>query len=150
GLASNPINMYEEVVRTPMIWSWLGQIPIEGRRPEMVNFCDVLPSICEIAGAPAPTGRNLPGRSYAPLLFNRPLPKKQPWRNMVFGQLRNTEMVRDPRFKLVLRDEGASPSELFDLTADPREKVNLYENPQYVTVRDRLTKELENWRKKYA
>ncbi len=150
GLASNPINMYEEVVRTPMIWSWLGQIPIEGRRPEMVNFCDVLPSICEIAGVPAPTDRNLPGRSYVPLLFNRPLPKKQPWRNITFGHFRNTEMVRDPRFKLVLRDEGASPSELFDLTADPREKINLYENRQYVTVRDRLAKELEGWRKKYA
>ena len=43
---------------------------------------------------------------------------------------------------------GQGPNELFDLRADPREKVNQYANPAFVTMRDRLSAELEAWRKK--
>jgi arylsulfatase A-like enzyme len=150
GLASDPINMYEEVMQTPMIWNWPGRIPVEAARPELVSFVDVLPSLCEAAAAPLPAGRKLCGRSYLPLALGQPLPKKRPWRNLVFGHFRNTEMACDPRFKLVLRNEGEGPNELYDLRADPREKVNQYHNAQYITVRDRLAAELETWRKQCA
>ena len=150
GHASNPINMYEEVVRTPMIWHWRGKIPVEAARPELVSAYDLVPSLCELTGAVPPPGRNLCGRSYVPLALNQPLPKKQPWRNLVFGHFRNTEMARDNRFKLVLRNGGDGPNELFDLTTDPGERVNQYDNLQYVTVRDRLARALEAWRKQYA
>ncbi len=150
GLASDPINMYEEVMVTPMIWNWPGKVPVQAVRPELVSFYDFLPTLCEVAGAPVPRERNLCGRSYFALATGRPLPKKQAWRNLVFGHFRNTEMARDSRFKLVLRNDGQGPNELYDLRSDPREKTNQYENPQYVTVRDALAKALENWRKKYS
>jgi arylsulfatase A-like enzyme len=123
---------------------------VEASRPELVSFYDVLPSLCELAGAVPPASGNLCGRSYVPLALNRPLPKKEPWGNLVFGHFRNTEMARDNRFKLVLRNGGEGPNELFDLSTDPREKVDHYGNSQYITVRDRLAKALEGWRKKYA
>lgn len=147
GEASYPYNMYEEVMAVPMIWSWPGKVPPESYVPELVSFYDLLPSICEVTGANVPA-KNLCGRSYAPLAKRQRLPKKEPWNNIVFGHLRNTEMVRDKRYKLVLRDEGKSPGELYDLASDPREKVNQYTNPQFSTVRDRLTQELAAWRKK--
>jgi arylsulfatase A-like enzyme len=150
ALASEPSNMYEEVMGVPMIWSWLGHIPPTNTRPELVSSYDLLPTLCDAAGAPLPQGRNLCGRSYLPLVLNQKLPKKEPWRNLVFGQYRNTEMARDNRYKLVLRDEGKGPGELYDLTVDPHEKANQYDNPQYVSVRDRLTADLTAWRKKYA
>jgi arylsulfatase A-like enzyme len=150
GLASEPLNMYEEVMATPMIWNWRGRVPVEGARPELVSVCDFLPTICELAGAAPPRDRNLPGRSYLPAVLNEPFPKKQPWRNLVFGAFQAAQMARDARYKLVLRDPGKGPSELFDLRADPREKLNQYDNPSFVTVRDRLTAELDAWRKRYA
>jgi arylsulfatase A-like enzyme len=148
GLASDPINMYEEVMRVPMIWSWPGKIPTEFVAPDMVSFYDVMPTICEITGAPEPAGRNLCGRSYAPIVLRQPLPKKQPWKQIAFGHFRNTEMARDGRFKLVIRNGGTGPNELFDISADPREKTNQYENAQFITVRDRLNKELAAWRQR--
>ena len=150
GLASDPINMYEEVVQTPMIWNWRGKTPVEAARPELVSFYDLLPTLCEAAGAPLPQGRNLCGRSYLALATNKPLPKKEPWRNLVFGEFRNTCMARDTRYKLVSRNEGQGPNELFDLRADPREKTNHYDNPQFTSVREALTRALEGWRKKYS
>ena len=150
GHASDPINMYEEVMAVPLIWSWPGRLPVEAVRPEMVSFYDLLPTVCEFGGAPLPQGRNYCGRSYHSLVTNKPLPRNQPWRNLVFGHFRNTEMARDTRHKLVLRNEGEGPNELFDLRADPREKVNEYDNPRYLTVRDSLAAEVAAWRKKYG
>jgi arylsulfatase A-like enzyme len=148
GLASEPLNMYEEVMVTPMIWNWRGQIPVEASRPELVSACDFVPTLCELTGVAPPPGRNLSGRSYLPAAINEPFPKKQPWRNLVFGEFQGVEMARDTRYKLVLRGQGKGPSELFDLRADPREKANQYANPAFVTVRDRLSAELDAWRKK--
>ena len=148
GLASDPVNMYEEVVATPMIWNWQGQIPVEAARPELVSASDFLPTLCELTGVAPPRGRDLPGRSYLPAVFNQPFPKKQPWRNLVFAEFQGVEMARDTRYKLVLRNQGKGPNELFDLRADPREKLNQYANPAFVTVRDRLAAELDAWRKK--
>jgi arylsulfatase A-like enzyme len=148
GHASDPINMYEEVVKTPMIWSWWGKIPAQATRPELISFYDFLPSVCEAAGIAMPANRNLCGRSYLALATNRPLPRSQPWRNLVFGHFRNTEMVRDARFKLVLRNDGKGPNELYDLRADPREKVNQYANDGFLTVRERLAQELAAWRRR--
>ena len=141
--------MYEEVIQVPMIWNWPGRVPVEGVRPELVSFYDVMPSLCEVAGAPLPA-RNLCGRSYAPLAYGRLLPKNAPWRTTVFGHFRNTEMARDNRYKVVLRNQGQGPNEFYDLRMDPREKSNQYDNPLHLTVRDNLTRALEGWRRQYV
>jgi arylsulfatase A-like enzyme len=150
GLGSDPINMYADVVETPMIWNWPGRIPTEGARPELVSSYDFFPSILEVAGLTPPAGGNLCGRSYLSPVMNTPLPRKQPWHNLVYGALRNTEMMRDARFKLVLRDNGASPGELYDWRADPLEHVNQYDNAAFITTRAAMTKQLRAWREKYV
>ncbi len=150
GHASDPINMFEEVMQVPVIWNWPGRSPVEESRPEVISFYDILPTICEAAGAPVPKDRNLCGRSFLPLVTGKPFPKKQPWQNLVFGHFLNTEMARDNRYKLIVRNGGKGPHELYDLRADPREKRNLYANPQFITVRDRLAGALDKWRAQYS
>jgi hypothetical protein len=54
-------------------------------------------------------------------------------------------MVRDSHYKLVLRDGGNGPGELYDLQTDSREVTNLYESPSYVTVRKALSAEIEKF-----
>ena len=147
GLASNPINMYEEVMQVPLLLHWRGRIPVESMRPELVSFYDFFPTVCEAAGVALPAGRKYCGRSYLPLAANRPLPPGQTWPVHVFGHFRNTEMARDNRYKLVVRNNGEGPNELYDLRADAREKINQFGNPGFVTVRTRLQAALEAWRK---
>lgn len=148
GLASDPINMYDEVVRVPLILSWPGKIPTGAAAPEMVSFYDVLPTICDATGVAVPSNRGIHGRSFLPIAQREELPKKAPWKNVVFAHFRNTEMARDNRYKVVLRNEGKGPNELYDLSSDPGEKKNRYADAQYISVRDRLTKELAAWRKR--
>lgn len=146
GLASDPINMYDEVVQVPMLWSWPGEIPVESVRPELVSFYDFLPTVCDAARAPVPAGRKLVGQSYLALAQGKPLPKGQTWPGTVFAHFRNTEMARDSRFKLVLRNDGQGPNELYELRTDAREKVNRYDDPRYLTVRDGLAQRLSAFR----
>ena len=94
--------------------------------------------------------RNLCGRSYWLALQNKPFPKGQPWRDIVFAHFRNTQMVRDARYKLVWRNNGEGPNELYDIVSDKRERANQYENPAFVTVRDRLSAQLAGWKKRYS
>ncbi|HFB99030.1 MAG TPA: DUF4976 domain-containing protein, partial [Bryobacterales bacterium] len=56
----------------------------------------------------------------------------------------------DNRFKLIVRYDGEGPNELYNLRRDPREFQNQYENPQYVTVRDRLRGRLDEWTERYS
>jgi len=134
--ASDPPNLYDEVVAVPMIWSWPSRVPPAGVRPELVGSRDFLPTLCELSAAALPSGAA--GRSYLSLARNLPLPRKEPWRNLVFARAGNTSMVRDNRYKLVVRSQAGGTNELFDLAADGREKTNQYDNPQFVTVRSRL------------
>lgn len=145
GEASNPVNMYEEVAAVPMIWNWPGQVPVESVRNEVVSLYDFAPSLAEAAGAAPPSQAR--GRSYATLAHGKRLPKKQPWRNVVFGRYRDVSMVRDSRYKLVLRDGGKGPDELFDLNLDAREKVNRYDAPAYISLREQLSRQLAAWSK---
>jgi arylsulfatase A-like enzyme len=138
GESSNPVNMYEEVVRVPTIWNWPGRVPVESVRNELVSHYDLLPSLCEVASVAAPAG--LIGRSYAAVAFGRRLPKKQPWRSLVYGQLRDTRMVRDTRYKLVAGTQG--PNELYDLAVDPRERINRFDNPGHLSVREQLMRQM--------
>jgi arylsulfatase A-like enzyme len=149
GQASDPVNMYEEAVATPMIWSWPGHIPAQAVRPEMVSSYDFLPTICDLLGA-EPAGRNLCGRSYLLVATGKPLPKKQPWRTTIFGHYRDTDMARVERYKLVMRNQGKGPGELYDLVNDPGEKANQYENPQFLTIRTPLADHLATWKQKYS
>jgi arylsulfatase A-like enzyme len=150
GRGSDPVNLYAEAVETPMIWNWPGKVPVEGARAELVGSYDLFPTLCEVAKVAPPTGRNLCGRSYLAPITNQPLPRKAPWQNVVFASYGVAEMVRDSRFKLVLRNRGAGPNELYDVRVDARELVNQYENSQFLTVRNALAESLRQWREKYV
>jgi arylsulfatase A len=149
GAASDPVNMYEEVVATPMIWRWPMRLPPQTVRPEWMGACDLLPTICEIAGATVPK-RNYSGRSYYPILLGRTLPKKQAWRSVKFSHLDDTDMIRDSRYKMILRGGGKGPNEFYDLNMDPREANNGIEAGQFASIRPGLMEEIAKWRQAYS
>ena len=149
GDASDPVNMYEEAIATPMLLSWAGRVVPGGMRPEVVSAYDLIPTICDITPAALPD-RNLCGRSYLAIAAGKPLPKKQPWRTTVFAQYGDTAMARSDRYKLIVRADGKGPGELYDEKVDPRERVNQYDNPQFLTVKVELSAGLGKWKQKYS
>jgi len=148
GDASDPVNMYDEAIGTPMLWSWAGRVPALATQVEMVSSYDFAPTVCNALGIPAPGG--ICGRSYLLMATGKPLPKKQRWRSTVCGHYQNTDMAREERYKVVLRDGGKGPNELYDLNSDPREKVNQTDNDQYASIRTSLGAEIAKWKQQFS
>ena len=48
GEASQPANMYEESVATPLILSWPLRVPPQVVRPEIVSAYDLVPTLCDL------------------------------------------------------------------------------------------------------
>jgi arylsulfatase A-like enzyme len=147
GDASEPPNMYEESVATPMILSWPMRLPPATTRPEVVSGYDLVPTISDLLSIENRPS-SLIGRSYALIAAGKPLPKKEPWQIAVFGRLGNTWMVRGERYKLIARDGGSG--ELYDTQTDKGEKTNQFDNPQFVVVKTTLVNALNVWKQKNA
>jgi choline-sulfatase len=145
--------LYEPAVRVPLIVRWTGKLPADRRVGAMVELVDVLPTLLDLAGLPAPP--DLHGRSLVPLLTDEPGGRG---RELVFSEyLENEEaMIRSERYKLIVgtgrrhRQDGyatASPlpgpyQRLYDLEADPDETTDLINEPDTRAVRERLQAEL--------
>lgn len=147
GDASDPVNMFDEVVRTPLIWSWFGRVPPEGMQVAVVSSYDLVPTVCDFLSADLPAP-DLCGRSYQVFARGMRLPKKERWRDNVFAHYQNTDMAREDRYKVILRSGGAN--ELYDLVADPLEQTNQYGNDQFASLRTTLSGALAAWKQKYA
>lgn len=149
GRASDPPNMFEEVMRVPMIWSWPGMIPVEGTRPELVSHHGFASSLLEAARVEVPEGNQFGGRRYRSLAMGGLERDEEPWPTYLYGSYRNTEMVRDGRFKLILRNRGEGPNELYSLVEDPGERRNEYDNASFRVVRNRLADRLAERRRQF-
>ena len=145
--ASDPPNMYEEAVKVPLIWTWPSRFPPTTMRNDVVGSYDLLPALGELTGAAVP---GAPGVTYLPFVYGRRLGKKQSWPDVAFAKFGDTEMARDGRYKLILRNQGKGPNELYDESADPREQENQIDAPRFGYARERLTGQLAAWRGKGA
>jgi arylsulfatase A-like enzyme len=124
--------MYEESIRTPLIWNHPGRIRGGKKIEALVSSYDFLPTILEYLGVSAPApDRQRVGRSYAAFLRG----DDPAWRNELYFEYCYTRAIRTDNLKYVERAEEW-PNELFDLEANPSEETNLIGSPPY---RERLT-----------
>jgi arylsulfatase A-like enzyme len=117
--------------RVPLIWRGPKGSPENGGKVvrEVVDNCDLVPSILDAAGLPVPEG--VQGRSFIKLARGA----DPQWKNRSFSQLRSG-MVVDANWKLIDNSlNGTGPYELYDLRNDPREDRNLASDPKH---RDRV------------
>jgi arylsulfatase A-like enzyme len=147
GLPYKGPAMYEEPIRVPLVIAWPGGIPA-GRSDALVSLIDLLPTLCDLTGVPAPKG--VDGLSLRPLLERRASGRRAWRRDMIVGEYYGKQawrvpirMLRTARWKYV-RYLGYG-EELYDLTADPAELRNLAQEPRAASERRRLARELDDW-----
>lgn len=135
GVASHrwtaKLSLYEEAVRIPFLLRWPQRIPA-GRvdSTHLVSQLDVLPTLCDYAGLPAPTCH---GQSLRSIIEN---PQAR-WRPYVVTELaddnrdrsRQARMLRSSQYKYNIYSHGSGNEQLFDLKHDPGETQNLAYEP---------------------
>jgi arylsulfatase A-like enzyme len=135
----------ENDARAPLICQAPGQKAAGGRSRALVEFVDIYPSLCALAGLSLPT--HLEGMSFAPLLDAPDRPWKpgafsQYPRGKVMGYSLRTERYRFTRW--VMRADGAEQArELYDHASDPQENQNIAERPENRALVEALAQQLE-------
>ena len=141
GNGTWPLNMWEESVRVPAIMSQPGRIPESSVVSELVSACDLHPTLLDLAGVTVAPDAAAAGRSIAAPLLGR-----EAWARdavCVYDEYGGTRMIRTTSLKYVERADG--PAELYDLDADPHERVNLADDHAYAGRRRELATEMNDW-----
>ena len=126
---------YEEANHVPLIFAGPG-IVAGARTKALAETVDIFPTLCALAGLPAPTGpQPIDGVSQMPVLrdpaahvkdhvyhaFPRPRPGKGEW----LGRAIRTERYRFVEWKSVRDSAEPADLELYDYVADPGETANV-------------------------
>jgi N-acetylglucosamine-6-sulfatase len=123
---------YEESIRIPFIVRAPGVIPDPGRQAgQMVLNIDVAPTILELAGVAVPA--LMEGQSFVPVLNSAAAPGRTAWlyEHFLNFPYREPEMhaVRTPSH-IYIEYRGRRDPELYDISADPRQRHNLMETAE--------------------
>lgn len=121
GSSGHSSNMYEEVLRIPLVVAGPGVKPRAVGAP--VSIIDIGPTVLDLFGLPTP-GSFL-GQSLAPLLRGEDVKLTRP----IGAETRLKQtLVLSGGLKLI-RDQRLGTREIYDLAADPGEQHNLADDP---------------------
>lgn len=141
--------MHEESIRTPMIVCDPRRSDTAGvRRREMTLNIDVCPTILDLADLAVPDSMN--GRALTPLLRGEGASWRHEWfyeHLLENPKIPKSEGIRRDQWKYFVFPETGPPpyEEMYDLTADPRETVNLATSPDHEEIRSVLRSRREVW-----
>lgn len=139
---------FEQAVRVPFIFRLPGLVPPGQQSAALVEHIDLLPTVCELAGIPAPSYAQ--GKSLVPVLSGQSTHHKDRVYSECYywgDHAGKVAMMFDGRYKIIDNGEEV-PCELYDLKMDPRELTNVSTHPTYAAMAETLLAELRIWRKK--
>jgi len=130
-------NLYEHSVRVPLIFCGPG-VPKGRRLDGLVYLLDVFPTLCELAGIPAPA--TVEGRSLVPAMRENAAGRKALY--LAYRELQRG--VRTPTHKLIEYVVGGRhvATQLFDMRKDPWEMDNLADDPACAGIMAELRREM--------
>jgi len=97
--------MTDEGTRVPMIVSWPAGIRQPGRVvDDLVEFCDVMPTLCEATGAELPANYPGDGSSIVPVLRDNASARRKDW---IYIWYRGQVMVRNRQYSLLAKTDGS-------------------------------------------
>jgi len=145
--------MYEESYRTPLLIRWKGHTEAGSVNKEIVSNLDFAETFLDVAGVDIP--EKMQGESLKPLLKGK-TPKD--WRKehyYHYYEFPGAHMVKrhygiaTDRYKLMHFYYDIDEWEMYDLENDPDELTNVYNDPDYVEIREELHVKLDNLMVKY-
>jgi len=115
----------------------------------LVGTTDIYATILDYVGLEMPHIDESPARSMRPLIENENIV----WEDTCFMEQEETRAIRTSQWLFMMRiqnTEYAFKHELYDLVADPDERVDLAQEPEYADVVSKLSARLNEYFSVYA
>ncbi len=112
-VAGDKGNMTDAGTRVPLIASWPAGIKQPGRVvDDLVEFCDVMPTLCEVTGAKLPSNYPGDGSSIVPVLQDNASARKKDWIYIWYSRSGHSDqgqiMVRNKQYSLLAKTDGSN------------------------------------------
>ncbi len=142
-----PVGAHELMMQIPLIFRQPEKIPANRTSDLLVSNYDFLPSVLGHLGLgdKMPAKPKSPGRDFSPVLRGESIE----WANEVFYEMETCRAIRTDDWKYVARFPNG-PFELYDMKADPRERLNLYGQSVTEPRRAELATRLDGFFTRYA
>jgi len=137
ALITKGVKPYDTGIRVPLIVAGRGVSAEDTDR--LTCTLDFYPTFCDWAGVPTGNGPPVEGRSIAAVCTGDD--DADPWPEVLvsFGGVQT--VISDDGWRLTRFPED-DKGQLFNLITDPGEQHNLYDDPAYVAIRQRLLEQL--------
>ncbi len=148
GAHTRPLTAYDWTTHIPLIFRHPGRVPPDRKSNLLISNYDLLPTVLAYLGLQdkipdAPRG---PGRDFSTVLLKRPATGRD---DVVFYEYQNVRAIRTDEWKYIERFRQ-EPNELYHLANDPRERMNLIDQPKHATVQEQLHDRLHAFFGRYA
>jgi len=135
---------WEETAKVPLVIAGPGVRAGAVDRHSLVSLADLMPTLCDFAGAAPPP--DMRGLSLRPALGGKPLDRPYVVSELLYGdQTREGRMLRTSRYKYVRFNGGARPEQFFDLQEDPGETRNLVNRAESAGILEEHRQLLAGW-----
>jgi len=145
GDHTRPAGAHELMMHIPLLFRQPGRIAAGRTSDLIVSNYDFLPTVLTYLGLGDKTPGQSPGRDLSAVLAGRTIA----WDNVMFYEMENTRALRTERWKYVAR-HPAGPFELYDMETDPRERFNLYGQPDQAERTRALAARLDSFFQRHA
>jgi len=145
--------IYDESFKTPLLVRWPGEVKPGTRNTEMVQNLDFAPTLLQAAGIEVPS--DMQGESLLPLLkgnedsWDREAVYYHYYEYPAVHMVKRHYGIVTEEFKLVHFYYDVDEWELYDRLNDGQEMNNVYNDPAYQEVVEKLTSQLADLRVKY-
>ena len=145
--------MYEESLRTPILMRYPKEIKAGSEINQLIQNLDFAPTFLDYAGVKIPA--DMQGESFRKILSN----EKSEWRDAIYytyyeypsvHMVKRHYGIRTDRYKLIHFYYDIDQWELYDLEEDPSEMNNIYNNPKYSEIQNKMHTRLDDLREKYG
>ena len=144
--------VYDESFKTPLLVKWPDKIKAGSKKTEMVQNLDFAPTLLDMADIEIPN--DMQGESLVPLMtgkgsFDRDAVYYHYYEYPSVHMVKRHYAIVTEDYKLAHFYYDVNEWELYDRKADPNEMKNVYNDPAYKEVVDKLTKQLADLRLQY-
>jgi len=145
--------IYDESFKTPLMIRWPNEITAGTTNDEMVQNLDFAQTFLEAAGIKSP--EDMQGESLIPLLkgdtaqWHRDAVYYHYYEYPAVHMVKRHYGIVTKEYKLVHFYYDVDEWELYDRKKDPKEMTNVYRDPAYSSIAEKLQKDLKELRIKY-